>query len=133
MKAKCIANLGDKLSKGAIQGGLSVNTVFHLKVGDNYIIYGVNYWRGTTNYLTMNAPGSRPIWSPAELFQLADYRIPPNWYYKYLITDDLILNSVISYQELAMEPQHHDGLLAGSPAALKLFFERKKEIDQFHS
>jgi len=133
MKARCIANMGDKLSKSAIKGGYNINTIFHLNVGDTYVIYGVNYWRGTTNYLTMNAPGSRPIWSPAELFQLIDYRIPPNWYYKYLITDDLILNSVMGYKELAMDPKHHDGLLAGDAQALKLFFERKQEIDNFHA
>jgi hypothetical protein len=133
MRAKCIANSGDKLSRVAIEAGNVVQTQFHLKIGDVYTIYGVNVWRNVINYLTMNAANSLPIWSPAELFQLTDYRVPPNWYFKYLITDPLILNGIWGYQELAMDPKHHDGIIGEDKEAIKLFFERKKEIDKFYA
>jgi hypothetical protein len=132
MRAKCLANTGEKLSKVSVDAGYAPHTQYHLNVGDIYTVYGVNVWRYTINYLTMNAANSLPIWSPAELFQLVDYRIPPNWYFKYLITDPLILNSIWGYQELAMDPKHHDGIIGGDKAAVALFFERKKEIDRFH-
>jgi len=132
MKAKCLYNLGDKLSKPTLRVGYSPNDLFHLNVGEIYTIYGVQVWRGIIKYLTLNAPGSLPVWYPAEIFQLVDYRVPPNWYYKFLTEEEGILNSVMGYQELAMDPKHHDGIIAEEPAAVKLFFERKKEIDKFH-
>jgi hypothetical protein len=133
MRAKCIANSGEKLSKIAQAGGYPAHTQFHLTIGDFYNVYGVNMWRNTINYLTINSANTLPIWSPAELFQLTDYRVPPNWYFKYLITDPLILNGIWGYQELAMDPKHHDGIIAEDKNAVRLFFERKGEIDQFHS
>ncbi len=131
MRAKCIANSGDKLSKTALEGGYTTYSQFHLKIGDVYTVYGVNVWRHSINYLTMNEAGSLPIWSPAGLFQLVDNRVPPNWYFVYLITDPLILNGVWGYRELT-DQKHHDGLLGENKEALELFFERKKEIDKFH-
>jgi hypothetical protein len=132
MKAKCIENMGIKLSQQAVKSGYTQDTIFHLTIGDTYTIYGINDWRGTINYLTMNANNTNPIWSPAELFQLVDYRLPPNWYYKFLTQDPMILNAIMGYKELAMEPKHHDGLIGEDREALKLFYERKKEIDAFH-
>jgi len=132
LKARCINNSGEKLSKLVVDGGYPTHTQFHLNIGEEYVIYGVNVWRSVINYMPLNAAGSLPIWSPAELFQLTDKRVPPNWYFTFLISDPLILNAVWGYQEL-VTAEHHDGLLGGKKEAIALFFERKKEIDRFHS
>ncbi len=130
MKVKCIANMGTALSKQSIKAGRTVDSIFHIKVGDTYTVYGINLWRGTLNYLTMNQANSRPIWSPAELFELVDRHMPPNWDYVYLGHSEDLLNAAWGYREL-MTSSHYDSLNAGDAAALKLFMERKKEIDEF--
>ena len=106
-----------------------MDTVFHIKVGDVYTVYGINLWRGTLNYLTMNQANSVPIWSPAELFEVVDGKIPPDWNYVYLGHTEDLLNAAWGYKELT-QPAHYDGLQGGDAAALKVFFQKKKIIDR---
>jgi hypothetical protein len=128
MKVKCIANMGTSLAKQSLKAGRTVDTVFHIKVGDVYTVYGMNLWRGTLNYLTMNQANSLPIWSPAELFEVVDGKIPLDWYYVYLGHTEDLLNAAWGYQELT-QPAHYDGLQGGDAVALKVFFQKKKAID----
>jgi hypothetical protein len=130
MKVKCIENMGTGLSELAIKAGYNANSIFHLKVGAVYTVYGMNLWRNVLSYLTMNQPGSQPIWSPAELFEMVDGKLPPEWYYVYLGSQSDLLNAAWGYQELT-NGAHYIGIQTGDAAALKLFFERKKAIDAF--
>jgi hypothetical protein len=129
MKVKCIANMGDGLSKQSIQVGRSLDSSFHLRIGEIYPVYGINQWRNTLNYLTMNRANSMPIWSPAELFVVLDEKLPEDWYFNYLGHTEDLLNAVWGYKELVLNPQHYDGLMGESKKDLELFFERKKAMD----
>jgi len=128
MKVKCIANMGTNLSQTAIKAGYTVNTIFHIKVGDIYTVYGINLYRNVLGYLVMNEPGTQPIWCPAELFEFVDGKIPPDWYYVYLGPQSDLLNAAWGYKEL-VRGDHYLGIQTADPAALKIFFERKKAID----
>jgi hypothetical protein len=129
MKVKCISNMGDGLSKQSIKAGRNLDSSFHLKIGDVYVVYGINQWRNTLNYLTMNKADSMPIWSPAELFEVVDEKIPADWYFKYLGHTENLLNAIWGYKELAMNPQHYDGVIGEDKKDLALFFEKKKAMD----
>lgn len=132
MKVKCIANMGDGLSKQAIKAGRNLDSVFHLKIGDIYVVYGINLWRNSLNYLTMNQVGTLPIWSPAELFEVVDGKMPPDWYFKYLGHSEEYLDAAWGYKDLTYNPPHYDGLLGGDKNALEIFFENKKKIDSLY-
>jgi hypothetical protein len=132
MKVKCIANMGDGLSKQAIKAGRNLDSVFHLKIGDVYVVYGINIWRNSLNYLTMNQAGTLPIWSPAELFEVVDGKLPPDWYFKYLGHSEEYLDAAWGYKDLTYNPPHYDGLLGGDKKALEVFFENKKKIDSLY-
>jgi hypothetical protein len=132
MKVKCIANMGDGLSKQAIKAGRNLDSVFHLKIGDIYVVYGINLWRNSLNYLTMNQAGTIPIWSPAELFEVVDGKLPPDWYFKYLGHSEQYLDAAWGYKDLTYNPPHYDGLLGEDKKALEVFFENKKKIDSLY-
>jgi hypothetical protein len=132
MKVKCIANMGDGLSKQSIKAGRNLDSIFHLKVGDIYIVYGINLWRSTLNYLTMNQAGTIPIWSPAELFEVVDGKMPADWYFKYLGHTEEYLDAAWGYKDLTYNPPHYDGLLGEDKKQLELFFENKKMIDSLY-
>lgn len=129
MKVKCIANMGNKLSNQSIKAGRSTDSIFHLNIGDIYQVYGINLWRGTLNYLTMNKANSMPIWSPAELFEVVDSKIPADWYYVYLGHSENLLNAAWGYKELT-NSQHYDGIMGGVKKELDAFFAKKKEMDK---
>ena len=132
MKVKCIANMGDKLSKQSIKAGRNKEMQFHLKVGETYVVYGINLWKNTLNYLTMNQAGTLPIWSPAELFEVVDGKMPPDWYFKYLGHSEDLLDAAWGYKDLTYNPPHYDGLMAEDKKALEVFFENKKKIDSLY-
>ena len=130
MKVKCIANTYEGLSERSKKAGRDLNVIFHVNVGEIYTVYGVNLWRrGSLSYLTMNAAGSVPIWTPAELFELVDGKIPADWYYKFLGVSDDYLNAVWGYQELVQDPKHYTGLVGEDKKEIELFMKKKKQID----
>jgi hypothetical protein len=129
MKVKCIANMGDGLSKQSIKAGRNLDSIFHLKIGDTYVVYGMNLYRNTLNYLTMNASGTMPVWSPAELFEVVDGKMPADWYFKYLGHSEEYLDAAWGYKDLTYNPPHYDGLLGEDKKELAVFFENKKKID----
>ena len=121
--------MGNKLSNQSIKAGRSTDSIFHLNIGDIYQVYGINLWRGTLNYLTMNKANSMPIWSPAELFEVVDSKIPADWYYVYLGHSENLLNAAWGYKELT-NSQHYDGIMGGVKKELDAFFAKKKEMDK---
>jgi hypothetical protein len=132
MKVKCIANMGDALSKQSIKAGRSRETLFHLKIGEVYVVYGINLWRNTLNYLTVNQAGTIPIWSPAELFEVIDGKLPADWFFKYLGHSEDLLNAAWGYKDITYNPSHYDGLQGENKQDLELFFKWKKQIDSMY-
>jgi hypothetical protein len=96
------------------------------------VVYGINLWRNSLNYLTMNQAGTIPIWSPAELFEIVDGKLPPDWYFKYLGHSEQYLDAAWGYKDLTYNPPHYDGLLGEDKKALEVFFENKKKIDSLY-
>lgn len=130
MKVKCIANNYAGLSERSKKAGRDLNVIFHVTVGDVYTVYGVNLWRrGTLSYLTMNAANSLPIWTPAELFEVVEDKLPADWYYKFLGVSDDYLNAVWGYKELVQNPKHYTGLVGEDRKEIEFFLEKKKQID----
>jgi hypothetical protein len=134
MKVKAIATLGSDLSRKSLEAFHHPEEEFQLNVGDIYIVYGINIWQGIIHYLTFDKWYNNPFWTPAELFEIIDNRLPSNWYFKfYGYEDNVSINAVWGYKELALLPEHYDQLIEREGDAIPIFNERRIEIDQFHN
>jgi hypothetical protein len=134
MKVKCINNTGKSLSIASIEAGNTIETQFQINIDDVYTVYGINVWRNTVGYLILDKWKTNPFWIPAELFEIVDNRLPPDWYYNfYNYKEDTWINAIWGYKELALSLDHYSKLIERYPEVLNIFKQRKKEIDQFHN
>jgi hypothetical protein len=134
MKVKAIATYGKDLSKKSLEAFHHPEEEFQLNIGDIYTIYGINMCLGVIHYLTFDKWGNAPFWTPAELFEIVDNRLPPEWYYKFYGYDkDISINAVWGYKELVLDPSYYDNLIERRGEAIPIFNKRKSEIDQFHN
>lgn len=131
MKVKCIANEGNALSNKQMDAGESMKSEFRLTINAEYTVYAMSLWKGTINYLTLNKY-NHPSWHPAELFEVVDNILPLEWYYKFFgYRDDFYLNAIWGYKEL-IDPVYYDELIEREPEAIRIFWKRKKEIDEYY-
>jgi hypothetical protein len=137
MRVKCVANKGSRLSDISIKTGNTRRSEFPLIIGDIYTVYGVNMWKGTINYLTIDRYlHDFPIWIPAELFEVIDSRLPSDWYFKFYgysesEDENLLLNVICGYKELVMNEGYYTQLINREDTWI--FNQRRKEIDAFHN
>jgi hypothetical protein len=106
-----------------------VITEFPLEIGEIYIVYGIDLWRGTIHYLTTNKFNMNPSWYPAELFEIIDNLLPLEWYYEFYTYENDI-SAIWGYKELVLNKEHKDSLLERDNKAISIFLTRKQEIDE---
>lgn len=117
----------------------------YLEIDKIYNVYGVFFYQSELLYLIVgqeektDESKTLPSWEPAELFEIIDNQLPPDWYFERsrekLPTEKLIdSNSAIwGYRELACSPHHSDRLLEREIEDIKIFLKRKHEIDEWES
>jgi hypothetical protein len=133
MLVKCLFNTGKNLSKNYILAGDTIETDFQINIGELYNVYGVNVWKGTINYLISSEKWrNRPLWIPAELFEIVNTTIPNNWHFKFYGYPDERLNAILGYEEMVTNQKHYDELIEREGDALDIFHSRQREIDKFH-
>jgi hypothetical protein len=136
MIVKCIGNKGSNLSKKTSSALHDEGAEFQMDIGDSFIVYGINIWVGVVNYLVFDKYRENPFWTPAELFEVVDNRLPPNWYFKYYGEDNRdmdLVSAVWGYKEIALNPDHYFGLIERSLKDIQTFHFRQREIDEFHT
>jgi hypothetical protein len=135
MRVKAIATWGKDLSRKSLESLHHPEENFQLKMYDIYTVYGINVWRDVIHYFTFDENNTTPSWHPADLFEIIDYRLPPEWYFRFYgyenRRNDLVY-AVWGYKELALNPEHYFQLIEVIPEAINLFNKRKLEIDKFH-
>ena len=135
MKVRAKATYGKDLSKEALKNLYHPDNNFQLNIGDSYSVYGINIQSQIVHYLTFDKWGNSPFWNPAELFDIVDSRLPPNWYFMFYGNgerDIETVSAVWGYKEIALSRIHYRELILREGKAMDIFRERKKEIDQFH-
>jgi len=133
MKVKCVANSGEDLSEQTIKLGYSKDSKFNIEIGETYNVYSMTMWKGSLDYLLCSK--ETPSWFPAELFEVTDYLLPFMWFF----TFDKYKNykgeesqmAIWGYKEMISDSEHYVALTEGKPEALEVFFERKRQIDEF--
>jgi hypothetical protein len=137
MKVQCVASKGISLFKRTLRIGQTMNSDFApLVVGEIYIVYGIELWGGNLHYLVAGkyqGIQQNPFFEPAELFKLVDRQLSKDWYFEWLGTEEKE-DAIWGYKELVFNyPQHHDNLIERDENALKIFFQRKHEMDNFYN
>lgn len=128
MKVICTDNSGSKLSRRYFDVGYSVASKFQLSVDREYYVYAIALWRGVLSYLVIDN-NSNPGWYPADLFQLLDSSLPPSWQFAFFgQTPEQWLNAVWGYEELK-DANHYDELTNLKEDALRIFYERRGELE----
>ena len=140
MIIKCIANSGIALSEKqiAIVHNSKDYEYNHLEIDSLYVVCGVSIFKDTLNYLIVGKYSNFIMWEPAELFEVVDNRIPPNWYYNYFgkeYLSDMENNpfyAIWGYKEITENLDHNHNLMERNPDDLKIFNKRKTEIENWH-
>lgn len=131
MKVTCIDNTNKVLSEKALLQGYIIKTEFEkLKIGGQYIVFGISIWGEVMYYLIIDEDEIYPIWYPADLFNVVDASLPLGWHFNYFgFKDDNSLVLISGYKELATLTNHNDMLMERDENALKIFFKMKKELE----
>jgi hypothetical protein len=139
MRVRVVANSGKSLSRESLKiHFITEDYQDILRIGDVYTVYGISMWEGAIHYLTAGKfsddPSYDPTWCPAELFEIADNRLPPEWYFRFYGygPDAQGINAVWGYKELALSLEHYQQLVLREGLSHMIFTKRRKEIDQFH-
>jgi hypothetical protein len=139
MQVRALSTQGKELSERSLQLEL-VTADFSLKVGGVFNVYGIVLRRGSLDYF-IHGWNTGPGWFPAELFEVIDYRLPPNWLYKFSGYCDSPQKyygpdeARWGYEELVMDEDHSLFLVVRddpkSAEAFKVYYQRKAEIDSY--
>jgi hypothetical protein len=133
MKVKCIANTGKDLFMRTLAKQHLITSIFNpLEIGDYYTVYGIVLWDGNLHYLVVDRYKDaelEPSLYPAELFEVIDNRLPQGGYFAFLGTEDEN-EAVWGYKEFVLDLKHHESLYEREEDALKIFFQRKLQMDE---
>lgn len=130
MRVICKANTAGNLDKETREmRGYSEDKTFAVRCAEVCLVYGISLWSSSLCYLLMPQGEKLPNWYPSELFEVSDTQLPFEWYVDCRIESDI--RAVWGYKELVVDKDHHNDLLAGKNEALKIFMQRKIEIDEY--
>ena len=130
MRVKCLCNTGIGFSEYTqMHMGCSINTKLPLEVGDIYVVYGQIIFKGILQFLIKGKYEDYPSWYPAEIFEVIDNRLYFDWFFQYYRNEEV--SALWGFKELIFDEQYLDKLMNREKEALKIFLERKKEIDEW--
>ena len=129
MRVVCIFNEGINLSNKTLDVVYREDSIFFLKINEQYSVYGMAVWVGVLHYLVIDIWGL-PSWFPAQLFAVLDDAIPATFHFKFYRKYEI--SAVWGYKEL-LDEQHYDRLIERQDDDLKIFFLHKEIIDQSES
>lgn len=132
MRVKCIMNSAERLSDELIQPTLGLNRdhIFSLKIGKEYVVYGMTYFLGCLWYYICDEDYTYyPIWNPSPLFNITDNRLSCHWEIAMHIRGDEMV-PVISFREWVANPLFYDKLTDGDDESVQLFRQYKKLMDE---
>jgi hypothetical protein len=135
MKVKCLGNTYKDLFRRTQILHFNPKSAWPVEIGQLYEVYGISLWKGNLHYLIVNrfkGEEQGPVLCPAELFEITDPRLPQKWYFAFYGTE-FENNAIWGYEELVLNSKHLESIQERDEISLNLFFERKKEIDEYFS
>jgi hypothetical protein len=135
MKVKCISKISRNLPEQVIYPdlGLGPDRVFSLVIGKDYVVYGLTSYLGIPWFFICDEDYSYyPIWNPSPLFRIIDDRLSALWrigiYGPGKEKDLPVL--ILAFEEWVNNPFFYDQLTNGDDSAVRVFKERKQQMDR---
>ncbi|AEA61093.1 hypothetical protein bgla_1g24690 [Burkholderia gladioli BSR3] len=140
MRILCQSNTGASLPENARCRGETDRTEFApLKVGDEYIVYGLMFLFSRVDFLVCPG-GAGPYWMPSNLFSVTDSALPV---WRICLTEQVRdyqgllaafgITALIGYDALVSDYQHYVGIIERDPVQLQRFIAAKQSIDQWQN
>lgn len=127
MLAKCIHNSGADLGPPTKGNFYTSRSVFHLRIGVEYEVFGLGIFGATLLALVCDETGL-PNWLPLDLFEVDPQLLPTQW--EFTVRGQAVAEqketqdrwvAVWGYPELVRNASHSDGLLERDRGALDIF------------
>jgi hypothetical protein len=133
MKIECMSNSATTLSEELIRPelGLGRDRVFSLKVGKQYVVYGLTFNLGNVWYYICDEDYTYyPIWNPSPLFRIVDGRVSSFWRLGlYSVGSSRLAMAIMSFEEWVNDPLFYDKLTDGDEIAVAVFRRYKQLLD----
>lgn len=133
MIVKCIHNTSKAFKDyGKIPFGYFEQSQFGTTINEHYLVMGMSICENKLLYF-VDVNGS-PFFMPFQLFEVIDSRIPSNWHFRVYIPSDHYYpyrQATWGYYELCFDDQHVTDLLEREEPAMRLFYRRKIELENY--
>jgi hypothetical protein len=130
MRVRCTANTGKVLTSKYLSGNTK-QSVFHVTVEKEYLVFAIAVYRGAT-LLLLSDDNGLPNWYPIDLFTISDAKIPPDWFSAIYAHNEGALQFLQGYERIVKDESHYDALLERSEEAL-VVFEKEREKRERHT
>ncbi len=125
MKVACIVNSGAQLGESYFLLG-SAQSLATLTIGREYTVVAMELLESRIKLLVSD-DYDQPMWYPVELFEIKDFRLPPEWCFAVNpCPNQPMVKALWGYELLILDPHHNEALIERDPSALNIF---KNEMD----
>ncbi len=134
MKIECISNSANELPDELIRPdlGLGRDHIFSLKIGEQYVVYGITCYLGHLWYYVCDESYTYyPMWNPSPLFRIVDKELSAFWrigIYSVGVTKQA--TPIIAFEEWVDSPFFYDQLTDGEENAVAVFKRYKQLMDE---
>ncbi len=127
MIARCIHNTGSALGQPLRGNFYTVETVFEVELGKEYVVLGLGIFETVLLALVCDETG-KPNWLPIGLFEIEHTVLPAHW--EFALVDGAAASggdasnrwvALWGYPELVRDDRHSDALIERDPRALEIF------------
>lgn len=138
MIGRCVGSTGASLGAPVRGDFYTADTVFHLRVGADYLVLGMGLFETVLLVLVCDDTGL-PNWLPIGLFEFGVATMPAEW--EFAVLDGRAASggegsnpwaARWGYSELVQDSGHSDGLINRDPAALDVFSRELSRLTDGH-
>lgn len=136
MIVRCLSNTCETLPATSRDSALGINadTEFPITIGRSYEVFAMTVLLGIAWYYVLDEHGHDwPTWTPAPLFDVVDGTLPRSWRVGYFRFEGEDQYPILSFPEWATDHRFYERLVDGDADAVRIFNERRKEIEETRS
>jgi hypothetical protein len=108
-------------------GGNSHESIFHVSVGTEYLVFGMAAYNGVIVFLVLDDT-HKPNWYPIEFFSVTDPKLPADWLFSRNVANEHGIDAIWGYKNLITDPKHYEDLIEREPEALKIFEKQRLDV-----
>ena len=133
LKGRCVHQTGMSLGLPSRGGFYGTDTVFHLELGEEYLIMGLGMFESVLLALVCDET-EKPNWLPVGAFEFESLVLPADW--EFVLLDAKAASGGDAsdrwvarwgYPDLVRDGRHSDALIERDPEALEVFFRELRK------